>query len=209
MNVLLTCWTNTIRRRAPTTPRTGDHGNFTTYAPEAVIKAFHPKTAAFTVIKDQLREAIGQLGTPRELHTAQGQLQCQPAHDVGDEKWYATRDDMVQAVGEFCDSTAAAGVNPGYLESMHNGQIVSAGWNDDASDCPEIDVTADSFPATCKERLMVPVDECDLVKAHELWKQGGGFYRDCITWYIGNQPQWRDTSAPDLGPICTFEKYKS
>lgn len=48
----------------------GDHGNFTTYAPEAVIKAFHPKTAAFTVIKDQLREAIGRLGTPRELHTA-------------------------------------------------------------------------------------------------------------------------------------------
>lgn len=151
---------STIRRRAPTTPRTGDHGNFTTYAPEAVIKAFHPKTAAFTVIKDQLREAIGQLGTPRELHTAQGQLQCQPAHDVGDEKWYATRDDMVQAVGEFCDSTAAAGVNPGYLESVHNGQIVSAGWNDDASDCPEIDVTADSFPTTCKERLMVPVDGC-------------------------------------------------
>lgn len=35
----------------------------------------------------------------------------------------------------------------------------------------------------------------DLVKAHELWKQGGGFYRDCITWYIGNQPQWRDTSV--------------
>ena len=57
---------------------------------------------------------------------------------------------MIQAMGEFCESTAKAGINPGSVEGVYRGQIVSATRNQAATDCPAIDVTAEGFIDMCK-----------------------------------------------------------
>ncbi|RYP14778.1 hypothetical protein DL765_006134 [Monosporascus sp. GIB2] len=174
----------------------GNHGDFRTYAPEYLIKAFHPKTAAFTVIKDKLKDAIRRLAWPREFEIDLGNLQCKPQRDDGDEEFYATREDMVRAMEEFCDATKLSGIQFGSNEGVFNGLIVSAGKNEEVTDCPLLDVHADDFVDVCKARLINAIDGCDVNKrSSELWKQGGSFYRDCMTWYIGTRPQIRKLSV--------------
>ncbi|TPX09106.1 uncharacterized protein E0L32_001631 [Thyridium curvatum] len=166
-----------------------DKGNFRTYAPESVTKAFHPKTAAFTSIKNKHKEAIQRLAWPREVSHDLGNLQCQPpGRKQDDPEFFATREDIIKASEMFCDSMHSSGVKPGLIEGVYNKMIVSASWNDAAKDCPTLDVTSNGFVDMCNSRLLRPIDACDLEKRANLWKQGGGFYRDCITWYIGRQP---------------------
>jgi hypothetical protein len=135
--------------------------NFTTYAPEAIAKAFHPKTAAFTDIKDHHKEAIRRLGWPRPINVDQGILQCKPSgRQDGDEQVYASRDDMVNAASDFCTWIASTGKNPGILDGVYHKQHVSATKNENATDCPPIDVTSKDFVDICKSRLMNAVDGC-------------------------------------------------
>ncbi|KAF2489113.1 hypothetical protein BU16DRAFT_531513 [Lophium mytilinum] len=68
---------------------------------------------------------------------------------------------MVQAMGAFCASTAHAGVNPGLVEGVYSGQIVSATRDTDAAaSCPPLDVTAGGFVDMCKARLINAIDGC-------------------------------------------------
>jgi hypothetical protein len=139
----------------------GKHSDFVTFGGgENIVQAFHPKTAAFTSIKDEHKDAIRRLAWPRQTYTDLGNLQCKPARADGDEEFYASRDDMVQAMGEFCESTAHAGVTPGLVEGVFNRQIVSATRNAEARDCPPLDVTSGGFVDMCKSRLINAIDGC-------------------------------------------------
>lgn len=137
-----------------------DGGDFVIFAPEYVAKAFHPKTVAFTSIKDNHKEVIRRLAWPRAQNVDQGNLQCRPLRDEGDSQFYASREDTVKAIDEFCQSTASAGVNPGVAEGVYNGKIVSATREDPSNSCPPLDVTSDVFQDLCKSSLMNPIDGC-------------------------------------------------
>jgi hypothetical protein len=145
------------------TTLSGNHSDFVTFtpdAPESVMKAFHPKTAAFTSIKNNHKNVIIRLGYLREEHVDQGNLQCLHSHTDGDKKWYASREDMEKAVGEFCQSAASAGVSPGLIEGVYNGLFVSAEKNRLATNCLPLDVTSKGFANLCRSRLRNTVDGC-------------------------------------------------
>lgn len=154
-----------------------NNGDFKTFAPEAVTKAFHPKTAAFTVIKNNHKDAIRRLAWPRPINVDLGILQCKPGRDDGDEEFYTSRDDMVQAMADFCESTAQGGINPGLIEGVYDGHIVSATKSDQATDCPMVDVTSDRFVDMCKSRLSNAIDNC---------KYSLSFMLDTVSHYANN-----------------------
>lgn len=43
----------------------GDHQNVTIYAPEYITKAFYPKTAGFTAVKDENKLLLQEWAWPR------------------------------------------------------------------------------------------------------------------------------------------------
>lgn len=202
----------------------GEREEFHTFAPESITKAFHPKTAAFTSIKDHHKAAIRRFGYPRGLSVDDGKLQCKPqGRDQDDERYFTTREDIVRATEEFCDSTHSSGVPPGLIEGNYRHMVVSMVKDSDGTDCPELDVTADDFVDTCRSAFLKSIDRCklfppihrplehtsepeserltygdlpntgDAVRLKELWKQGGAYTRDCITWYVGRDPNYRPT----------------
>lgn len=82
--------------------------------------------------------------------------------------------------------------------------LVSAKWNPDGdSGCPTLNASKEGAFQLCEDRVGIPIQNCmypssptfnntpaDFVigdtkkNGHNFWKQGGRFYRDCITWEI-------------------------
>ncbi|KAI9680521.1 MAG: hypothetical protein M1817_003961 [Caeruleum heppii] len=129
----------------------------------------------------------------------QGILTCRsenPSRPSGDAEDFMTLDDATASIDEFCRSLRDNNVvlGPGATASQTQvtaaGAIVSVDW-EGGSNCPSPpDFSQDGEPEAamdvCKERLSNAIDSCDTSGTDgEERKQGGRFFRDCVTWEIG------------------------
>jgi hypothetical protein len=87
--------------------------------------------------------------------------------------------------------------------------LFNAHWSQDPS-CPTLDFVNDGDNAfrTCMDRLYPILNYCDTTdNGHFYWKQGGAFFRDCITWEV-KRDEWLD-GAPDAAyrppPTCEHD----
>jgi hypothetical protein len=204
----------------------------TMFAPGYYVKAFHPKTAAFTEIYKQYKETLPRLAYPLSQNADQGILTCRIEHDDGEKKFYFSRGNALQAIADFCVRNHNIGVNWTAAVNTETDGIIVAAYKDNPMPerCPVTDHTSDDFVAMCKERLGVPFENCesatqshahswqvadmifvlgDTVKrSSDAWKQGGIFYRDCVTWSFGLAPVFQDlhVNSPDNTTVSVLRR---
>ena len=135
----------------------------TMFAPESLVKTFHPKTAAFTEIYKQHKDVIRKLAYGRDKEVDQGILNCRPEHDDGDKMYYFSRENALQAIASFCeDSHQYEGNWTAYTATEDNEIAFSVAYDNPLpSSCPTIDHTVGNYVAMCKDRLGIPLENCE------------------------------------------------
>ncbi|QIX01235.1 hypothetical protein AMS68_006752 [Peltaster fructicola] len=143
--------------------------------------------------------------TDNVRHVDQGDLRCGNRSDSGNAKYFVDRDMLIKAADFFCDKQIQKKVYwpPGkvpddqkHIEMHYNDHegdpvLVSMDIGSDPG-CPAVSFLTSDARSMCIDRLMNPIDGCDTQNpgAHYWWKQGGTFYRDCVTWSIRRDPDW-------------------
>lgn len=134
----------------------------TMFTPQFLVKAFHPKTAAFTRIYEQTKDMFRRLAYARDQVVDQGIMTCNIEHEDGDLTYYFSRDTALQAIDDFCTANHNAAVNFTQSVSVQAGGIIVGAYKDDPfpTSCPALDPSADDFISLCKDRLGVPLENC-------------------------------------------------
>lgn len=131
---------------------------------ENFLKAFHPKSFAFTYITDGVKYAVASMAFPRERPvTNGGTIQCHSAvRGVGDPKHFFSRETALKAIDEFCSPSngAAEALQPS--TSDHHGLHLS--FKPLISDCTANDgpplIGPGGWREACVNGFKKAIDEC-------------------------------------------------
>ncbi|KAK2754391.1 hypothetical protein FQN54_007035 [Arachnomyces sp. PD_36] len=101
----------------------------------------------------------------------------------------------------------SSGIDLSYNKNLYDPIYFGLEWSDNALDnCPVLDFVGRKNEAmeVCKERLGTIINKCDTSSNnYHWWKQGGTFFRDCLTWKV-----YRDKWSGDGDSIPTNDTYR-
>ncbi|KAK4543623.1 hypothetical protein LTR36_005268 [Oleoguttula mirabilis] len=166
----------------------------------------HTKTAAtctYNTAEPTTSSTTNSQAPAPTIDTDQGILTCGTRTDQGNYVYWFTDGDATHARDLFCynltNNASPILFEPGgdtyefgtYTppDNVDYSITVSAKWGAlDDSGCPSLNASQNTDNAVyklCQDRLTLPINDCDTSSnGVEFWKQGGQFFRDCITWEI-------------------------